>query len=298
MTSPIFEMDEIQSWVGPFAAQSRQRAQSALERGAVLYFPNLPFRLANSESEFLDSRLTDGKAKNISLDHTTRKLQGTSATGERATRLAAMIERFGAGANGLVTSLLPNYENVERARTSFRPVEVEGRPYSVIQDDRLLHVDAFPSRPMKNGRRILRFFANVALVKPGGGGARRWHVGENFEDFARAFAPRINPHLPGKSWLFEKLGVTKGRRSAYDEMMLSLHDAAKRDAQYQKSAPHWTAEFPPGSCWLVYTDQVLHAALAGEFALEQTFHMDVSQMGEPERAPIRVLERLTGKSLG
>ena len=75
-----------------------------------------------------------------------------------------MIERFGAGATRFVKDLLPNYAGVERARTSYRPVEVEGRPYSVIQDDRLLHVDAFPSRPMKNGRRILRFFANVAPI--------------------------------------------------------------------------------------------------------------------------------------
>ena len=168
------------------------------------------------------------------------------------------------------------------------------RPYSVIQDDRLLHVDAFPSRPMKNGRRILRFFANVA---PSGGSARHWQVGEPFEDFAAKFAPRLRPHLPGQSWLFDKLGVTRGRRSAYDEMMLSLHDAAKRDASYQKNAPHTALIFPPGSSWLVYTDQVLHAALKGEFALEQTFHFDVADMGEPEQAPIRVLERLTGKVL-
>ena len=105
------------------------------------------------------------------------------------------------------------------------------------------------------------------------------------------------PHFSGKSRLLAALGVTRGKRSAYDEMMLSLHDAAKRDAHYQKTAPHTALEFPPGSCWLVYTDQVLHAALAGEFALEQTFHLDVAAMGEPERAPIRVLERLTGKSL-
>jgi hypothetical protein len=80
-------------------------------------------------------------------------------------------------------------------------------------------------------------------------------------------------------------------------MMLSLHDAAKRDANYQKNAPHTALDFPPGSCWLVYTDQVLHAALKGEFALEQTFHFDVACMGEPDIAPIKVLERLTGKAL-
>jgi hypothetical protein len=270
------------------------RAQAALEHGKLLYFPRLPFRLSNSENEFLDGALTDGKAKNISLDHTSGKLQGSSADGERARRLAGMIERFGAGATRFVKDLLPNYGGVERARTSFRPVEVEARPYSVIQDDRLLHVDAFPSRPMKNGRRILRFFTNVA---PSGGSARHWQVGEDFKDFAAEFAPRLRRHLPGQSWLFDKIGVTRGRRSAYDEMMLSLHDAAKRDASYQKDSPHTSLIFPPGSSWMVYTDQVLHAALKGEFALEQTFHFDVADMGEPEQAPIRVLERITGRAL-
>ncbi len=291
------ETFDITSWTGPFDGQTRTHAQDALENGAVLYFPKLPFLLKDSEKEFLDPRLTDGKAKNISLDHTTGKLQGTSAEGERAARLAAMIERFGAGANRFITDLLPNYAGVERARTSFRPVEVEGRAYSVIQDDRLLHIDAFPSRPMKNGRRILRFFANVAPDTSKAGGARQWQVGEDFTAFAGKFAKQIKPHPPGKSWLFEKLGVTRGRRSPYDEMMLSLHDAAKRDSGYQSGSPHTDLEFPPGSCWLVYTDQVLHAALGGAFALEQTFHFDVAQMGEPERAPIRVLEKLTGRSL-
>jgi len=293
----IREEFDFTQWDGPFAAETRARAQTALEHGRLLYFPRMPFKLSNSETEFLDGRLTDGKAKNISLDHTSGKLQGTSATGERAARLAAMIERFGAGATQFVKDLLPNYSSIERARTSYRPVEVEGRAYSVISDDRLLHVDAFPSRPMKDGRRILRFFANVAPGNALGGGARHWEVGEPFADFAAKFAPSIKPHFPGKSWLYDTLGVTRGRRSAYDEMMLSLHDGAKRDAQYQKTAPHTSLDFPPGSCWMVYTDQVLHAALKGEFALEQTFHFDVAKMGEPETAPIKVLEKITGKVL-
>ena len=92
-----------------------------------------------------------------------------------------------------------------------------------------------------------------------------------------------------------RLGVTHGRRSLYDELMLSLHDAAKLDAQFQQNSPHQAIGFPPGSCWLVFTDQVLHAALGGEFALEQTFHLDVQELAEPERAPIRVLEQLSGR---
>jgi len=189
-----------------------------------------------------------------------------------------------------VQELLP-YREVERARTSFRPVQVKGRTYSKISDDRLLHIDAFPSRPMR-GRRILRFFANVAPSA-----SRSWHVGEPFEDFARQFLPRVGPHWPGKSWLYDRLGVTHGRRSRYDELMLSLHDAGKLDSAFQENSPHERIDFPPGCCWLVFTDQVLHAALGGEFALEQTFHLDVSQMAEPERAPVKVLERLSGKVL-
>jgi hypothetical protein len=286
----VIETVPLPDWTGPYDTGVKARALAALESGAVLFFPTLAFALAESEREFLDARVADGKAKNISLDSTTGKMQASSLTGEKADRLAAMIERFGADAATLIDNLLP-YKNVERARTSFRPVEVKGRSYSKISDDRLLHVDAFPSRPMR-GRRILRFFANVAPQS-----SRRWQTGAPFEDFAQAFLPRVKPHLPGKSWAFEKLGVTRGRRGHYDELMLSLHDAAKRDDDFQKNSRHDDVTFPPGSCWLVFTDQVLHAALGGEFALEQTFHLDIDQMAEPARAPIRVLERLSGKSL-
>ena len=291
----MLESLALENWSGPYDAGTKAHALSALESGAVLFFPNLAFVLTDAEKRFLDASVSDGKAKNISLDHTTGKMQASALTGEPARELAAMIERFGGLATGLVHELLP-YRNVERARTSFRPVQVKNRHYSKISDDRLLHIDAFPSRPMR-GRRILRFFANVAPS-----GARRWQVGEPFEDFARSFLPRVGPHLlmrswPGKSWLYDKLGVTRGRRSLYDELMLSLHDAGKLDRNFQKHSPQQSIDFPPGSSWLVFTDQVLHAALGGEFALEQTFHLDVSEMAEPARAPVKILEKLSGKTL-
>ena len=286
----MLESLPLNNWTGPYDAALKARAVAALESGAVLFFPNLPFVLSGPETQFLDARVSDGQAKNISLDHTTGKMQSSSLSGEKAQSLAAMMERFGSQATRLVHELLP-YRHVERARTSFRPVQVKGRHYSKISDDRLLHIDAFPSRPMR-GRRILRFFANVAPTSP-----RHWHVGQPFEDFARAFLPRVGPHLPGKSWLYEKLGVTRGRRSLYDELMLSLHDAGKLDENFQKNSPHQAVTFPPGCSWLVFTDQVLHAALGGEFALEQTFHLDIAEMAEPALAPVKVLERLSGKAL-
>jgi hypothetical protein len=292
----VIETIDLTGWHDAIDGATRDRAVHALERGAVLFFPRLRFDLGNGESRFLDPAVSDGKAKNISWDHASGKLQATALKGDDAAALAAMIERFGASATRLVGELLP-YRDVERARTSFRPVEVEGRHYSKISDDRLLHVDAFHSRPMQKGRRILRFFANVAPADYGRRGARHWRVGQPFEDFAHAFLPRAKAHLPGKSLLYGMLGITQGRRSRYDEMMLSLHDAAKRDDAFQADSPKTPLDFPPGSCWLVYTDQVLHAALGGAFALEQTFHLDIDQMAELERSPFKVLERLSGKVL-
>ena len=57
-------------------------------------------------------------------------------------------------------------------------------------------------------------------------------------------------------------------------------------------------EFPAGSTWMVYTDQVPHAAMSGKFMTEQTFIIPVEAMVTPERCPLRVLEaQLPGKAL-
>ena len=94
-----------------------------------------------------------------------------------------------------------------------------------------------------------------------------------------------------------RLGITKGERSAYDQLMLSLHDTGKLDQTHQKTGIRQEVSFPAGTTWMCFTDQVLHAAMAGQFALEQTFHIDVAAMAEPDRSPLRVLERLTSRAL-
>jgi hypothetical protein len=56
-------------------------------------------------------------------------------------------------------------------------------------------------------------------------------------------------------------------------------------------------EFPSGSTWLTFTDEVGHAAMAGQYQLEQTFLLPVAAMIDQQRAPLRVLERLKGRRL-
>jgi hypothetical protein len=79
--------------------------------------------------------------------------------------------------------------------------------------------------------------------------------------------------------------------------MLGLHDSAKLDMNYQNATTKTEVLFPPNTTWLCYTDQVMHAALSGQFVLEQTFHLDIDAMAEPARAPIKVLEKMTGRAL-
>ncbi|HLK25942.1 MAG TPA: Kdo hydroxylase family protein [Caulobacteraceae bacterium] len=289
----VLETLDVTDWSGPFPPELRERATAALESGRVVVLPRLEFRIDPCETGFLDPSVAGADRKNISLDPGASTCDATALAPGQAERLAALMRRFSDQAVALVEALVPAYAGrLERARTSFRPVEIAGRVYSPRHDDRRLHVDAFPTRPMR-GKRILRVFSNVARD----GAARDWRVGEPFEQFAQAFAPRIRQTMPGSAWVLAGLGLTRGRRSAYDEIMLALHDAAKLDETYQADAPKTPVAFPAGATWLCYTDQVLHAALSGHSALEQTFHLPVEAMVRPEQSPLRVLERITGRPL-
>jgi hypothetical protein len=280
------------SWEGPFSEAERRSAITALESGMVVHFPALPFALSEEERALLSPALSDGRAKNISLDPS-GKLKHTTAAGEAYTRLAAMMKRFARSTESLVGALFPDYRGrLERARTSFRPAEIEGRSTSPLHDDTRLHVDAFPTTPM-HGRRILRVFSNIHPE----GRARLWNVGEPFAAVARRFLPRLREPVPAKAWLLAVFGVTHGVRTPYDDIMLGLHDAAKLDMGYQERCLKSRIAFAPGTTWLCYTDQVMHAVLSGQHALEQTFHLGVEAMAAPDKAPIRVLEAMMRRTL-
>lgn len=289
----VIEALTIPSWNGPFTAEDRARALTALEDGKVVMLPRLEFTLHEAEFPFLDSSALDNSRKNISYDPATGTCGGTDHQGPALERLASMMDRYASSTEHLVRQLFPSYDAaLTVARTSFRPAEISGRVYSPRHDDRRLHVDAFPTRPTA-GRRILRVFNNAAPDRA----LRRWRVGEPFPDFAAALLPRVRGLLPGQARLMSLFGLTKGRRTAYDQYMLGLHDAGKLDMEYQRRAPQADVVFPAGCTWMCYTDQVLHAALAGRCAFEQTFYVPVTALAQPEKSPLRVLERLLGRPL-
>jgi hypothetical protein len=79
--------------------------------------------------------------------------------------------------------------------------------------------------------------------------------------------------------------------------MLGLHNDAKRNAAFQERAPREEIAFRAGSSWLCFSDQVVHAAVAGQYALEQAFYLYIEAMAEPATSPLRTLERMTRRKL-
>lgn len=281
---------DLAGWRPEVSTEVQQSAARALEAGGVIVLPSVRFERSADERKFLSPHWSDGRAKNISLEGTV--LKGAAGSAEDRAALAGMIGRFAAAAAGLVATLFPRYAPyVKRARTSFRPQPAVGRNVSWRKDDARLHVDAFPSRPT-GGARILRVFSNVNPEAD-----RVWRVGEPFEAMARTLLPRIRAQLPGEALALWLTHATKTRRSAYDHLMLGLHDRAKADLDYQRDCPQETVRFAPGTTWICFSDQVMHAAVSGQYMLEQTINLPLAALYEPAASPLATLERLAGRPL-
>jgi hypothetical protein len=289
----VLETLDVIAWHGPVQTNMAGSAVAALEDGKVLYFPRLAFDLSADEQRFLSPDVADAKAKNISFDASTSALKHAVGSAAEIAAIAAMMRRYSEYAKALVRVLLPHYtESLEIGRTSFRPAEIAGRRLSAAKDDTRLHVDAFPSTPT-GGKRILRVFTNV---NPNGEG-RHWRLGAAFEDVVGSFADRVPRYSSAGARLMNALGATKSHRTAYDHMMLNIHDTMKADDAYQREVEQMAFSFPSGSSWIACTDKVSHAAMGGQYLFEQTFYLPVHAMADPCKAPLRILEQFAGRRL-
>ncbi|MFN5745279.1 MAG: Kdo hydroxylase family protein [Methylococcaceae bacterium] len=267
--------------------------EQVLESGQVLYLPRLSFAFEGSDRRFLSEHWSDGKAKNISYRGAGTPIHGAQGMPQDMADLTALIARFCRSATDLVHTLFPHYRgHLTPGYTSYRTAPAAGRVTSWRKDDTRLHVDSFPSNPT-GGLRLLRVFTNVNPA----GEPRVWRVGEPFSALANRFFAKASAPIPGAAWLLEHLGITKARRTDYDHYMGQLHDLGKADLAYQQTSPQRRFEFPPGATWLVFSDQVQHAVMAGQYMLEQTFYLDPDHLLHPQSGPLSILESLAGRPL-
>jgi hypothetical protein len=264
---------------------------NALEAGKIIFLPKHGFELNSSETSLLNERILAPRKKNISFDVSSAKINHIAASYQKTPMfdlVSTMMQRFAEYSRRLVIDLFPTYEaSLVWGRTSYRPIEITNRRVSRLKNDKLLHVDAFKSMPVK-GYRILRVFSNInPQQKP-----RVWNIGEEFNEVLNHFDKKIKPYSNVQANLLAFLKLTKSKRTAYDHFMLQLHDQMKLDEAYQNKAKKVTWAFPAQSSWIVFTDQVSHAALSGQYLLEQTFYLPVSAMLNAKTAPLAHWQRL------
>lgn len=279
-------------------AAVREHARETLENGGVVHLPNLVFELNCQEREIVDPErrlsLRLGQARDtgrptLLFYQRTGRLRGGALKGVPSRDLKSMMTRFADWARDLVRTLLPDSaDQLEQEFTTFRPC--------ARSKTQALHMDAASTRPTR-GRCMLRVFRNVN----GGGVPRVWQVGGHFESGAERLLPRlpaqVREGIPGASTLLYLLGLNKSPTTAYDRTMRLLRDLMTHDTEFQSSAPRTIVEFPAGSTWLAFTDLALHGAVCGQHSLDQTFLMNPSGMRDPTRSSLRLLERLTGRTL-
>lgn len=287
---PLFESPENQ-WKPVVTSEKQHELITALESGHVIFLPNLSFSLNKDERQLLTPDCLKKGSKNISYNPESKELKGSFES--RSELLRGMMSRFAIHSQSLIHSLLSHYQsNLQWGRTSYRPAEVLGRVTSYRKDDTRLHVDAFPATPTQ-GKRILRVFSNINPV----GKPRVWNLGEPFEQVAQRFLPGIKKPFPLSQKGLQLLKITKSYRTLYDHYMLQIHDRMKADGNYQNTVSKQRIDFPANSTWIVMTDDASHAALAGQYLLEQTFSLPVSGMLDVNRSPLKVLENILKQPL-
>ncbi|HEX4021653.1 MAG TPA: Kdo hydroxylase family protein [Acidobacteriaceae bacterium] len=279
-----------------------------LEEGNILFFPQTPIALSGDDLQFLLGLEQNSSSlhKNLAYKVAEDRISGAdmkAADPAASERLHGILRSYSQRVTQFLTAFLAPYQaRWQLDYGSFRPQEEQGRDLALRKRNDLMHTDAFPTRPT-HGARILRFFNNIHPTR-----TRDWITGDPFRTLLPQFAPKSIP-LPqaeGALTTFgrkaaDNIGLGKAipalKRSPYDQFMMRFHNFLKENADYQAHGKREASFFPPGSSWMVYTDMVPHAVLAGQYALEQTFLVAPEAMVAPEHAPLGVLQTMTGQKL-
>jgi hypothetical protein len=275
-----------------------------LEQGNILVLQETPFLPTGEDADFLRSlQQSQSKThKNIAYKPSLHKVTGAVCSSEEeAQRLKRILAHYSQSALEFLHTLLPPYAATWRVDyASFRPFEEAGRPLPLRHRNDLLHIDAFPTRPT-HGSRLLRAFSNLHPTKE-----RVWATAGSFEEIAARYAMKAGLRQVTGRWasirrhgnrIARWLGVHVPERSPYDEFMLRFHHYLKSNQEFQQEGRRAVTAFAPGVTWISFTDQVTHAVLSGQFALEQTCMVSLNALFMPERSPLAILEQMAGTRL-
>jgi len=154
------------------------------------------------------------------------------------------------------------------------------------------------------GGLVLSLLSSSIIFSTAHADDKKIRIGFNPGLYKEQFQKGVEPYLVKKGYKVEYKDFSDGvqvndavSRGNIDHLMLQMHDAMKADMDYQKNGQQVHVEFPPGSSWICFSDQTPHAAMGGQFMLEQTFLLPVDKMQAPEHSPLKVLESIMNKTL-
>jgi hypothetical protein len=194
------------------------------------------------------------------------------------------------------------------ATSSFRPLQERGRALSPHASNERVHVDA-GAYGATHGNRILRFFMNAHPSED-----RVWVTKGTFPEVYRRYgqAAGVAPSGAGRDLsegtgnrLYTRLLDAASRAgfpiarladtSPYDRLMRRFHNYMKDSPEFQETPEgHRKFAFGPGSAWMVFTDMVTHACIAGQHAFIDTFIVPLANCRHPAMAPYSLLQQAPG----
>ena len=234
--------------------------------------------------------------KNVSFDPATGQVGGSVARRARlSAALRGMLSRFSDEAQAFVAARVSGVRAAPRARPHELPAGRNRRARLVVAQGRHAAARRRVSRdagagPPDSSRVRQRQPARTAAIVAGRRQLRRGRRALR----AEAVACRCRARRACCS----ALRLTKTRAVA----VRRADAAAARSHEGGHGVPaeprrRRRVDFPAGSAWMAFTDQVSHAAMAGQYQLEQTFLLPVGAMLDEQRSPLRILERLKGRRL-
>lgn len=281
-------------WKPKLSLEDSKYSIHNLENGSILFFPNLAFHISEDEQDLFSSNLVQEGHKTITFDISSNKIYRCQGEQDVQNAIRSMMHRFANYAKNFIHQLCPQYkEHLSLGKTCFHPVEIRGcKSLSYKDNDSLLHIDSFPKEPTQ-GKRILRFCANVNPFHI----PQVWKIGDDYKEAIKRYIPTIKGPVLGVRSVLKHLKLTNSYRALYDHYMLGVHDKMMSDLNFQKNTPHERVAFPPFSCWLAFTDQLVHGVQSGQYSLEQNFYLPIANQEAPSKSPLVYMEKLLQRNL-
>ena len=209
--------------------------EDVVESGHVLAFPHLAVRRSRRASGA--SSIRAGPTRRRRTSRCAGPRASCAAPPARPTtsrRCAAMIVRYAEQSEALALRLFPHYRgHLRRGNTSFRPTDVAGPRAQLAPGRHPAARRRLPVEPDAGHAAAARLLQRQPERRGRAGGASA----SRSRRTRGATSARSAGRCRARPGCWRRSASPSGAAPSYDHLMLQLHDRAKADLEFQRSAP-------------------------------------------------------------